>query len=337
VQVDQVPANPKAATDYLKAGRPPKRPDTLLLESVEEGPLSLYTKQGRRDRYYVEGDEEIIELVERTRYLEAQDAMFTSHQYRQHLTNRMEPCPEVQDDVGGTALKLRPLKELVSRYNQCVTGASSSFVAEGRTEWDAQFGLVGGLVGSKAYTKGTLAIDGALAIDGVPYDPTMGYRGGGWVRLRSGDGQGHWAVQGQLLYVRNRARGSGPIQLGTSGRIEMRLDHRALRLTATPRYYFHGQAWEPYLEGGMAFTYSLDVEPRYTVRYPNTGQTVSNRTLPDDYRGAAYGAVVGGGVQYRAFTIGGRLEFHHGFSFNYESWVFSRRSIGVSMSLGYQL
>ena len=319
VQVDQVPTNPEAASEYLQSGRPIKRRDTLFLEVVVEGPLALYTKQGKRDRYYVESNEDIAELIKRTRYRRSGRILATNHRYRRQLANRMSGCAEVREKTEDIRLTYRSLREVVADYNRCKTG-TVSFLLDTRPTFTVSYGVVGGVVGSKPKTSGAFSIISE-------YDLSLGYTLGARAHVKFSK---QWAVGMQLAYVGETLRSASALY---NDYLIVEINHKAIRLSALPRYYIGGDSfgdWGPYLEGGGSFTYSMVFDEQIV-----SGGGTGDGYLPSDFRRFAYGATVGGGVEYRAFTLGVRAEVHLGFS-SVKSRQFTMVNRSAYAFLGYR-
>lgn len=342
VQVDQVPTNPKDATDFLRKNRQIKKTDTLFLEVVVKGPLTLYTRQGERDRYYAEKEHEITELIKRRRFVESKRAIATDDRYRQQLANLMRDCPEVQRDAQDVRLDFHPLRSLAARYNRCITGSSPSFLAEKqRSTWHTALGIAGGAVFSLPLT------DGSDAIGTATYDPTLGYRAEGWVHFRSGSGAGNLAIQLELAYADERINGGSTLNSTLSGtdraatrtsRVE--ITQKTIRLTSLIRFYYGSGTWEPYIEIGPAASYGLSFDEYVSLRTVTDDGTVIRDTegkyLPDDFQRNAIGAEVGIGIKWNSFRVGLRHGEYRGFS-NAGDSFFSMLNTNTSIRISYQI
>lgn len=248
VEVDQVPTDPKRANDFLQAGRRIKKPDTLLLEVVVEGVLTLYTKQGNRDRYYIEIEDEITELIKRTRYLPSKGGMATNHRYRRQLANHMSGCGEVLAKAKHAKLTYRSLREIVVEYNQCKTG-TVAFLAENLLSVDVTFGITAGVARSSPSVSGNVRVfEGDSVIGPISrkagdytFEWTTGYVIGAGITFRP---QSAWALQTQFTFASENFTSISPAP-------KIVVNHRALRLAAMSRYYFQSSTWAPYVEVGL--------------------------------------------------------------------------------------
>ena len=124
VSVYLVPQAPSAARTYLQSDKPHTTKDTLLLEVLVDGPLTLYTKQGPRDRFFLESDEKKIELIER-RWLEdtrrGTSELIVKPWHRQQLPTFMHGCPNAQEQIPTSTRTISSLAKVVLRYNRCTT------------------------------------------------------------------------------------------------------------------------------------------------------------------------------------------------------------------------
>jgi hypothetical protein len=363
VHVDLVPTDPERADDFLDEKRPVTKRDTLLLEVMVDGPLSLYTRQGPRNRYYVESDGSIGELVKRRRYVEDKDAVATNHRYRQQLTNRMDGCPDVRAEAEDVDRHFRSLGTLVSQYNECVTGASSSFIQEDQARFATSFGVIGGV------QRGQLALSDAITDGFGVFGWGTGYKLGAAVTARILRGDGQWALRGELVGSTQRiqvgAGREGSVIVGTSsssanptrssdgtqigvGTIRERplsrsdfVDMQWVKATVLGRYYLATGTWRPYLDGGITAGYLVSFAAESPFEIPS-GVSKRDGLLTsslEDYvndLGAGQrlspGLTLGGGVSYQGVEMGLRAELSTAWA-SYTN--FKSRLVNATLTLGY--
>lgn len=266
VSVYQVPPSRSAARSYLRAEKPRTRKDTLLLEVLVDGPLSLYTKQGDRSHFYLESDEKLVELIKR-HWLEKDKRtgfiLKTSPWYRQQLPGYMHNCPNAQEQIPSTDRTIRSLSSVLVKYNRCTT--------KGRA------------VPLSTLLEFSLGVETRVVERRIPSVPsvwTSGYEVGVSAEVQYTRGDDYWAASGNLVAAQQ------PVNL-----THRTLDQTFLQATILGRYYIGRWSVRPYLELGTVFAYRMRSE-RVTDPYLRDG---------DQFK---MGAATGLGVQYRGFFVG---------------------------------
>jgi hypothetical protein len=344
VQIDQVPSDPEAATAYLRSDRPARVRDTLLLEVVVEGPLSLYTVQGRppprgraparrRSHHFVDAGGTIVELIQRRRYVSSERAVQTIPRYRQQLAVRMDDCSDVRAKVATLPFDLNRIRALVADYNRCVDGASR-FVQEEQRTFATSFGVLGG-VSREQFALSTRQVDGFDV-----FGWGTGYRLGAAVTTRVLRGAQRWTLRLELAGARHRieAGGDGPAVLRRALGPEDFVEATRLETGVFARYDLATPDWRPYLEAGVTGRYlvAFDADTPLRIRTGVTGDRRSLEGYVTDRLGGGErftpGAVLGTGVTYGPVEVGFRAEW----STLWASYTnFKSRLVTVGVTAGY--
>ena len=296
VQVYQVPTDPKKAGAYLRSNQRLMRPDTLLMEVVVDGPLRLYTKQGDRNRYFLETDTDIVELIQ-PRWRDTrngEEVLATSDRYRRQLKNRMEGCPEVQEKANGVKKTLKALRKIVLEYNRCVTGKSGGQpVAAEKGYW------------SQLVTSYSLQ-----ARSSWNYIPSRtdhfenGYALGATVRFHKAQSDATWSVLLGLRGGRETVGYGVPGARESVGSRKGSIDQTYVGTDALFRYRLPIGAVAPYAEAGISSAWSLQSD------VPQIGYLEGVRSgtgFRDGFRDVLeLGYTVGAGVIVEPIAIGAR-------------------------------
>jgi hypothetical protein len=261
------------------------QPDTLLMEVVVAGPLRLYTKQGDRNRYFLESDDDIVELIRpRWRASEHEEgALATSDRYRRQLKDRMDRCPKVQEDAGGVEKTLGALRTIVLRYNRCVTGESGGQPVAAEKGYWSQFETSYSLQARSSWNY----------IPGRTDQFRNGYALGVSARFYKAQSDAKWSL---LLGLRGSRE--------SVGYRNQSIDQTYLGTDALFRYRLPIGAVAPYAEAGVSGTWSLESD------VPQVGYTEGVRSgtgFRDGFRDIfELGYTVGAGVIVEPISVGAR-------------------------------
>lgn len=319
--VDQVPAKPTLAADYLRSNQPRKQSGRRFLEVIVAGSLPLYTVRGKRDRYFIVEDGVADELVRR-RYVD-DNKVWTAPHYQKQLRRRMADCPTVPDDPEDIEYQLDDLKDLVVQYNQCV-GDTEVFVEPKQSSVAASFGVFGGGMRSR------------YGLAGYPYRETAPFGwGNGWglgvgvtIRfLRTGR---HWALRSELVAIHHRMEGrveAPPLQERRG--VTVHFVERTLgKLYVLPRYYIRTTGWSPFVEAGGTVGYLTSIESNLLYLGGRGLDSYVRRQSP-----ITLGAAGGVGVQRGGLQVGFRVDWENGWG---EYTNIRSEVINVQLLVGYQ-
>lgn len=300
--VSQVPLDPEDAHRYLSRNREMTRIDTVLLEVVVTGTLRLYTRQGRRDRYVLEDDGDVFELLEVRKRSTSGNTIVTNHLYRRQLRMATMDCPKVAEEVENLELDLRDVTPVVAQYNRCV-GDTDVYVREEPSIIATSFSLTGGVMRSQYAMN----------------EPTTPFHTFGWgngvafgigITSRFLQTDGRFAIHAELTGTMQRISPDGGRKffgerLSDNHSIEMGW----MELKTLPRYFFRDEKWNPYVEAGFTLGYLLSIReetfPFYFL-YPYQEKDVGG--FVEENGRFILGLATGFGVQYESVRIGVRAE-----------------------------
>ena len=306
IRLDQVPRDPDVAARFLESGEPSMKADTVLVEVATGGPLHLYFRQGARNRYFVESDGQTVELIQRRWKTETrQDAnvVATSDRYRQQLERRMTNCPEVQEEAGRVDLELTDLREIVLRYNRCVTGSSPSQMDAPATDYWSSLQTS---VAVEATSGWSYLADQAERM-------RRGFGGGISLIVRKAQSDARWSL-------RFGARGAYESIAYLQGSI----DRTVVGVDGVFRYYVRTGRIAPYVEGGLAGLVGV------SISYPPALDLPVNRPLDESFdEGFEVGSFGGLGTRIGPVSVGGRARAR-------SSIIPSKPAVSYEVVLGYE-
>jgi hypothetical protein len=311
------------------------------LEVVVDGPLALYARRGTPERFYLGQNDTTTELVKRQLYVPSDDAISTRHRYRQQLLNQMSGCKNVQADAQEASLDYQSLRHVVGAYNRCKSSASPIYVATDR-DIEVAYGVTGGLVASNPTARGGMDLPYG-DVTSYSFDWTAGFSLGVWTEFRLDGGYSPWSVNAELVLTSEWMKARPPREPTDVGS-GIRITHRALRISALPRYYVQTGSWEPYVEAGLTATASLLFDDQKISSYYGTTPGTREQFLKstdgrpvDDIKRYAFGANIGVGLKHQSYQLGLRASTHLGFSSELHSGAFTLRNRVVSLVFSYQL
>lgn len=319
-QLDQVPPEPKQAAAFLDGDADKIDEEAVLLEVLIDGALSFYRVQGITNRYFIEDEGAIKELIRRRYYVESRDVVNTVRAFRSQLGRRMEACPAVARDAATAEWEPTDFQELIVRYNRCV-GTPPTVVEAPRPWIDVSFGIVGS--GLRSHLALGFPMTSLLSIGWGP-----GVALGGSMTVQFPRTGRQWALRAELLRVIQRISANPRgFYLGTSlsAANSVQLDWVKLRVLVRHRIW-KVRNRPVYVEGGATFGYLLS----FDSNFPRTSYLFAGDRPEGEL---ALGGIAGIGCRYGPIRVATHAELTTATG----SYTGGRRSrlLNVHLSVGY--